>query len=86
MGWGWGGVWMDRSCCSLGNAGAADAEPSGCIATGKQLNKAAGPLGTLLEPLLTWEQHEQFICQITKHAHTVQSPGEKKVAVIYCIM
>lgn len=48
-----GGMWTDCSLCSLGDAGATDAEPSGCIATGKQLNKATGPLGTLLELLLS---------------------------------
>lgn len=43
---------------SPGDAGAADAEPSGCIATGKQHNKAVRvPLGTLLVLPLSEEQH-----------------------------
>ena len=50
---------MDCSLHSLGDAQAADAEPSGCIATGKSLSNAAGPLETLLELLLYYEMHEE---------------------------
>lgn len=62
-----GAGWMGCSHCSLGDAGAADAEPRACIATGKQHNKAAGPLGMLLELLLSWEQHEEaeVVCNLS---------------------
>ncbi|KAF1391109.1 hypothetical protein PFLUV_G00038470 [Perca fluviatilis] len=46
-------MWMDCSLCCLGDAEAADAETRGC---GEQHNKAADPLGTLLELLLSQEQ------------------------------
>ncbi|TDH14454.1 hypothetical protein EPR50_G00045320 [Perca flavescens] len=58
-------MWMDCSLCCLGDAEAADAETRGC---GEQHNKAAAPLGTLLELLLSQEQ--QFI-SVQSRAGTV---------------
>lgn len=66
---GGGGGWI-VTLCSLSDAGAADNEPSGRMATGKQHNRAAGSPGTLLELLLSSEAEAACNLSNTQNTHT----------------